>query len=82
MAIYTSFNRSCELVSRENVLSMKITTMLGKVCDNVLELIHLIFTLVDVHSLTDLVFFENELLDHEKASPTLEFGFLQVRLST
>jgi hypothetical protein len=56
--------------------------MLGKACDDILELVHLIFTLVDVHSLTDRVPFENELLDHKKASSTLEFGFLQVRLST
>jgi hypothetical protein len=81
MSFYTSGNHSCELVSRENVLPVKGITMLGKACDNVLELVHLVFTLVNFHSLTDRVLFENELLDHEKASSTLEFGSLQVRLS-
>jgi hypothetical protein len=84
MSFYTSGNQfSCELDSRENVLPVKGITMLGKACDNVLVKLHLVSALidVDVHSLTDRVFYENEFLDHEKASSTLEFSFLQVRLS-
>ena len=81
MSFCASENHFCELNSRENVLPVKLISMFGKDCDDILELIHLTFTLVDVHSLTDRVSFVNELLDHEKASSTLEFSFLQVRLS-
>jgi hypothetical protein len=76
MSFYTSVNHTCELVSRENVLPVEGITMLSKASDDVLDMLHLVFTLVYLHSLTDRVPFENELLDHEKASSTHEFGFL------
>jgi hypothetical protein len=49
--------------------------MLGKACDTGLDLIHLSFTPGNFHSLSDRVSLENELLDHEKASSTLELSF-------
>ena len=81
MFVYASGNHFSELDSRENVLPVKGITMFGKACDDILDMIHLVFTLVDLHSLTNRVMFENELLDHEKASTTHKFGFLQIRIS-